>query len=159
MSLFRIVFILFLSIPVVEIYFLIKVGEWVGAWPTVLLVISTAVIGVILLRRQGLATFQRAQMQLSRGEVPATAMLEGLMLFFAGALLLTPGFVTDSIGFAMLIPPVRRIIARRVLAMGVGTIIGGVGPGAGSFRPGVTRPDQPSHDSRTIEGEVTSRDD
>lgn len=115
MSFFRILFLLFLSIPLLEIYLLLKVGSSIGVLATVALVVLTAVVGVWLLRLQGFATLAKAQASLAKGEVPADTMLEGVMLFIAGALLLTPGFFTDAIGFLFLIPISRQWIARSIL--------------------------------------------
>ena len=80
----------------------------VGALLTIGLVVFTAMLGAVLVRAQGFSTFARVQMQLAKGHVPAVEMIEGLMLFLAGALLLTPGFFTDAIGFVLLTPPLRR---------------------------------------------------
>ena len=80
----------------------------VGALLTIGLVVFTAMLGAVLVRAQGFSTFARVQMQLAKGHVPAVEMIEGLMLFLAGALLLTPGFFTDAIGFILLTPPLRR---------------------------------------------------
>ena len=106
----RIFFLVFLFVPLIEIYFLIKIGSMVGAGYTILLVVFTAVLGAFLVRAQGFATFARVQMQLGKGQLPALEMFEGLFLFVAGALLLTPGFFTDAIGFVFLTPPLRRKI-------------------------------------------------
>jgi UPF0716 protein FxsA len=103
-----VLFLLFLLIPLVEIYFLIQVGSVIGAIPTVALVVFTALLGAMLLRFQGLATLQRTRSTLSQGQVPAIEMFEGVLLVFSGALLLTPGFVTDAIGFLLLVPPFRK---------------------------------------------------
>ena len=97
-------------IPVVEIYFLIQVGEQIGALWTVLLVVLTAVIGVRLLKQQGLSTLMKAQQKMQTGALPATEMVEGIGLLIAGAFLLTPGFFTDFIGFLLLIPASRKAI-------------------------------------------------
>lgn len=105
---FRILFLLFLTVPVLEIYLLIQVGSVIGALPTVGIVILTAVIGAYLLKQQGLSTLTRVQNTLQHGEIPAIEMLEGLVLIVTGALLLTPGFFTDAIGFLMLVPAIRR---------------------------------------------------
>ena len=96
----------------VEIYFLIKVGNLIGAIPTIALVVFTALLGAMLLRLQGLMTLQRARLSMMQGKIPAMEMLEGMALVAAGALLLTPGFVTDSIGFVLLIPPARKALIR-----------------------------------------------
>ena len=105
-----ILFLLFLLVPLVEIYFLIKVGSLIGAIPTIALVVFTALLGAMLLRFQGLVTLQRTRTTMARGELPALEMLEGVLLVFAGALLLTPGFVTDAFGFALLVPPLRQAL-------------------------------------------------
>jgi UPF0716 protein FxsA len=105
-------FLIFLVIPLVEIYFLIKIGSAVGAALTVFLVVFTAMLGAFLVRTQGFSTLARVQMQLARAEVPAMEIMEGVFLFVAGALLLTPGFFTDAIGFVFLTPPLRRGIIK-----------------------------------------------
>jgi UPF0716 protein FxsA len=97
----------FLLVPIVEIYLLIQVGNVIGAGWTVLLVVMTAVIGVWLLRIQGLSTLMRAQRRLQDNELPAAEILEGVALVVAGAFLLTPGFATDTLGFLLLFPPTR----------------------------------------------------
>lgn len=104
----KILIVLFIAIPVIEIYLLIQVGSVIGAIPTILMIIGTAVLGAALLRMQGISTFQRVQSAMQRGEIPAIEMLEGLILLISGALLLTPGFFTDAIGFIALVPPLRR---------------------------------------------------
>lgn len=148
MPLFRLFLILFIAIPLIEIYFLIQVGEVIGAWPTVLLVVLTAVIGVGLLRWQGTTTLMRFQTELARGGLPAMPLFEGVLLLVAGALLLTPGFVTDAIGFILLIPPLRRAMIRWALHHGV----------VRSVTPPGGRPDQPRR-HRTIEGEFQRKND
>ena len=111
MRIFPIGLALFILIPLIEIFLFIKVGASIGAFNTILLILATAVIGVALLRRQGMSTFQKVQSQMQQGELPALGMIEAVMLFFAGALLLTPGFFTDTIGFILLIPPLRKVLA------------------------------------------------
>lgn len=105
---FRLLFALFLIVPVLEMYLLIKVGSLIGAFPTILAVILAAVLGIVLLRIQGLATLQRVQQSLARGELPAREMLEGVVLFAGGVLFLAPGFLTDALGLLCLVPAVRR---------------------------------------------------
>jgi len=92
---------------------LLKVGSFIGAFYTVALVLMTAVIGVSLLKRQGLSAFVRANQKMQAGQMPVAEMGEGLMLAVAGALLLTPGFVTDGIGFLLLTPGVRGFLAAK----------------------------------------------
>lgn len=108
----RFLFLIFIIIPIIEITLLINVGQAIGAWYTVGLVLLSAFIGVNMLRYQGLSTLARAQQRLNAGEVPAREMVEGIVLAVGGALLITPGFLTDAIGFCCLIPPTRRLIAR-----------------------------------------------
>lgn len=145
--------LVFFLTPIVEMYLLIEVGGYIGAWPTIGLVMITAVIGVALLRVQGLATLTRGVGRLNRGELPAREMVEGLLLAVAGALLLTPGFVTDGIGFLLLTPPTRMLIATRILGrVQIVTPEGPFGPGMGpDINPG--RSGQPGSDSTVIEGE------
>lgn len=112
-------FILFIIIPLFEIYLFIQVGDQVGALNTVALVVLTAVIGVLLLRWQGVQTLMRARERMAAGEVPAQQMLEGMLLAVGGILLLVPGFFTDAIGFALLIPLLRRGIYRLLKARAV----------------------------------------
>jgi len=145
MSPFTVLLLVFLTVPLIEIYLLIKVGGVIGAWPTVLLVVLTAVVGAFLIRLQGLSTLQRVQLAMMRGEVPALEMLEGAVLVICGALLLTPGFFTDTLGFLLLIPSLRRWLILRFFR-------GPGGPGAppgGS--PGPRGP-------LTLDGEYTRED-
>lgn len=100
--------LIFIAVPLIEIGVFIKVGGFLGAWPTIGLVVLTAMIGTWLIRLQGLATLARAQSALERDELPVAEIFDGLCLLLAGALLLTPGFATDTVGFALLLPPVRH---------------------------------------------------
>ena len=129
------VFILFLVVPFVEIYLLVEIGARIGAPWTILLVVLTAIVGAQLVRIQGLATWQRFQASLARNELPATALLEGLCLLIAGALLLTPGFFTDAAGFACLIPPFRRVLIRRFLQRSVWKVAQGRAQAPDSSEP------------------------
>ncbi len=125
MTPFHILFAVFLLVPLLEIYLLIKVGGIIGGGWTVALVVGTAAVGAWLVRAQGLSTVQRVQSTLQQGGFPAVEMLEGLAIFLAGALLLTPGFFTDAIGFACLLPPLRRSLVVRALRSGLGSPPGG----------------------------------
>jgi len=102
--------------PILEMYLLIRLGGYFGAWPTIALVVATAVVGVALLRRQGPAAVNRVMVRMQAGEVPALELAEGALLAVAGILLLTPGFVTDAVGFLLLVPPCRSWVGRRLLA-------------------------------------------
>lgn len=150
MHFFQILLLAFLLIPVLEIYLLIKVGSIIGAVPTILIVVFTAVLGAYLLRMQGFATMTRLQTSVAQGQLPAATMVEGALLLLAGALLLTPGFFTDAVGFILLVPPLRRRLAEWLLRRGmVGMVYGdGAGP-HGWGHGGADRSQGP----RTIEGE------
>jgi UPF0716 protein FxsA len=112
----RFLFLLFIVMPIVEITLLIKVGESIGVWNTVGLVLLSAFIGVNMLRYQGLSTLARAQQRANAGEIPGREMVEGIVLAVGGALLVTPGFVTDVIGFSCLIPYTRRAFANALIS-------------------------------------------
>jgi UPF0716 protein FxsA len=148
--LFRIFLALFILVPLLEIYLLITVGGIIGAVPTVFMVVFTALLGALLLRHQGLYTLGKVQAAVARGELPTAAMLEGVVLIISGALLLTPGFFTDTIGLLGLIPPLRQRLILAVLERGViATMQRG---------PGATRPtDRPGH--RTLDGDYRREDD
>ena len=148
MRIAQIVFLFFLAIPFLEIYLLLQIGGIVGVMPTVLLVVFTAVLGAWLLRQQGFATWQRLQASMAKGEVPAFEMIEGPILLVGGALLLTPGFFTDAIGFACLIPQTRRKFAQYIIEKGLFK----VQPG-GPFQQ--TKPKQ----ENIIEGEFKKEDE
>jgi UPF0716 protein FxsA len=109
-----VLFLIFILVPIVEMYILIKVGAMIGGLYTIGLVLLTAIIGVSLLKKQGLSTFMTAQQKLQTGQMPITEIAEGLMLAVTGALLLTPGFVTDAFGFIMLTPVLRQLLAKKV---------------------------------------------
>lgn len=147
---FQTVFLFFLIIPFIEIYLLLKIGGIVGVMPTILLVVFTAVLGAWLLRQQGLATWQRLQNNLAQGAVPAFEMIEGPILLVGGALLLTPGFFTDVLGFACLIPVTRQKLAQYIIDKGV------LKAAAASTTSGGQQPK--SKPSEVIEGEFKKED-
>lgn len=134
-------FLVFLLTPIVEMYLLIRVGGYLGAWPTVALVVLAAVAGVALVRTQGLATLTRGMRRLEGGQLPAQEMVEGLVLAVAGVLLLIPGLLTDVLALLLLVPPLRHRLARRMLARATAA-------GPGGHRPGPR--------SEIIEGEFES---
>lgn len=138
--------LIFVGAPLLELYVLIEVGSQIGALPTILLSIFTALLGGLLVRVQGFAVIFRAQEQMARQEVPAIELLEGAMLLVVGLALLLPGFITDAVGFLLLIPPVRRAVILWVLHS------------RGVLRPGEPlRPDTQQKD-RFIEGEYHRED-
>lgn len=133
---------IFVIVPLIEIYVLIQVGSQIGASTTIILVVSTALLGASLVRLQGLSALTRIHTALAQGETPAVPLLEGAMLLVAGALLLTPGFFTDALGFLVLVPRLREQAARwlllRLLTQGTWS--------------------QESAHSRTIEGDYRRED-
>jgi UPF0716 protein FxsA len=107
-----ILFLLFVAMPFVELALLIYLGQLLGFWPTIVIVIVTAVIGAFVLQRQGLQTMRRISQAMASGEPPIEPVVDGFFIAIAGAFLLTPGVITDGIGLALLVPPVRRAVAR-----------------------------------------------
>lgn len=103
---------LFIALPILELYVIIQVGQAIGVLPTVGLMLLTAVAGGVLARSQGRATWGRFTAAMREGRVPAREVLDGAMIIFGGALLLSPGFVTDVLGIALLLPPARAGIRR-----------------------------------------------
>ena len=143
----KLLFILFLLVPLGEIYVLLKVGGLIGALPTVAMVVLTAVTGAALIRIQGLSTLARVRQALDQGQLPAMELLEAACLLTAGALLLTPGFITDGFGFMLLIPVMRRNMILALLKRGI--LRAGVKAGPAS---------QTSKTGRIIDGEFTRND-
>ncbi len=104
----------FILIPMLEIAVFIEVGGWIGLWPTLGLIMLTALLGTWQLRTQGLATLERAKLQLDQGKMPAKELFNGACLLIAGVLLLVPGFVTDVIGGLLFIPALREALRRTI---------------------------------------------
>lgn len=157
MALFLIV--AFLLIPIAEIAVFIQVGDLVGLWPTLFGIVLTAIIGGLLVRRQGFETLRRSRASMDRNELPVAELFDGLCILIAGALLLTPGFLTDTMGFLLLVPPLRALLRKSLWAelMRRGTFVhvdrGGGGP-RGPFGRGQHRRGDGA-DGQVIEGEFT----
>ena len=111
---FRVLFLLFILIPIIEISVLMQVGAWFGLWPTIAIVIITAWLGAKYVKQQGLATLQSVQNKMAQGQMPSDEIVEGLLLLVAGVVLVTPGFVTDIVGLLILFPPIRKSIVKKV---------------------------------------------
>ncbi|ETW99199.1 MAG: hypothetical protein ETSY1_15895 [Candidatus Entotheonella factor] len=103
-------FAVFLIVPLIELALLLTIGAQIGIWSTLAIIISTAMLGASLTRREGLKTWLQFQEKLTTGALPNEELLDGLMILVAGAVLLTPGFLTDAIGFILLIPGSRRVV-------------------------------------------------
>jgi UPF0716 protein FxsA len=115
MNIFRLFFIAIVVISCLELYVLIAVGSVLGGFLTIMLIIASAALGSFLLKQQGLATWQRLQATISRHETPAYELMEGFLILLGGALLLTPGFITDAVGLMCLLPSLRQNIIKIVL--------------------------------------------
>jgi UPF0716 protein FxsA len=103
-------FLAFTLIPLAELYLLIKIGSMIGAGTTIVIVLLTGFIGAYLARMQGAHTMNKVRMNMARGVAPAGELVDALLIFAAGVVLLTPGFLTDTAGILLLIPPVRATI-------------------------------------------------
>ena len=160
----------FVVVPVAEIYLLIQVGQVIGAWWTVLLLIASGVAGSYLVKREGGRAWRALQQALAEHRMPAKELADGALILIGGTLLLTPGFLSDLVG-AFLILPFTRPVARRVLARVITRrLVVATRPGAGAFgpqpgsagftAPGYTAPQTapgPGHGD-VIRGEVVDRD-
>lgn len=113
---FPVLLFLFIVVPIVEIGLFVQVGGFFGLWPTLTLVLITAVVGASLVRSQGLATLMAVQTKLQQGELPAQQIIEGVMLAVSGVLLLTPGFMTDAFGMFVLLPAPRAMLAKQLMS-------------------------------------------
>lgn len=140
MRLGPVLFIVFLLVPLLEIYLLLEVGGVIGVGWTIFAVVFTAIVGAALVRMQGFSTLNRIRTQMDQGQLPAVELFEGVFLLVAGALLLTPGFFTDAVGFACLTPPFRRGVIHYLIRRG--TIVHGR-PGPGGPGPSGPTPGEP----------------
>ena len=116
MNIFARLALLFVIVPLLELALLIQMGQWVGFWPTIGLVVFTGLTGAWLARMQGLRTMWRLRYDLANGRVPGQAIMDGMAVLAGGALLLTPGIITDVIGFGLLVPRTRHVIQKRIMA-------------------------------------------
>ena len=152
--------LLFVVVPVVEIYLLIQVGQVIGPWWTVLLLIASGVAGSYLVKREGGRAWRALQQALAEHRMPAKELADGALILIGGTLLLTPGFLSDLVG-AFLILPFTRPVARRLLTRVVTrklVTVGGVaytgGPDPSTSRPGTRR--SPGTDESVVRGEVVN---
>jgi UPF0716 protein FxsA len=155
-----ILIVLFIAVPIAEIYVIIKVGELIGVLPTIALLIADAVLGSMLLRQQGRTAWRRFNAAIAEGRFPGREVADGLMVTVGGTLLLTPGFITDIGGLLLLIPPSRallrrglfRYLRRRFVLVGPA---GAYGPPGGGYEepPGGRRPHDFEGSAREVPGE------
>jgi UPF0716 protein FxsA len=156
--------IIFIVIPLIELAVILKVNSFIGIGWTLGLIVITAFVGVKLLRQQGISTLLRANQKMQQGQIPAQELAEAFLLALAGALLLTPGFVTDAFGFILLVPATRRALVHKVIAFITPRMMtGGSFQSTSSFQEGsfkdVHSQNDRSQDKITvIEGEYTKDD-
>lgn len=146
-----------IAVPIIEIYVIIQIGEVIGPWWTILLLVLDAVVGSWLIKHEGRRAWQALQSALQQGRLPATELADGILILVGGTLMLAPGFVSDAFGMLMILP-FTRPIGRRVLAGIVGRrlVVMATPPGAGA--PGGARTHtRPGHDD-VIRGEVIDPD-
>ena len=152
--------LVFIVVPIIELFVIIQVGEAIGVLPTIALLIADSILGSALMRSQGRVAWRKFNAALSEGRVPHREVIDGALVIFGGALLLTPGFVTDILGIALLLPPtralVRGVVARRLLPRLVATGLGGIAGGTG--RAGGARPRPRPADAGDVEGTATEID-
>jgi UPF0716 protein FxsA len=158
--------LLFIVVPIVELYVILQVGQAIGVLPTIALLIADSILGSVLMRSQGRAAWRRFNAALAEGRVPHREVLDGVLVIFGGALLLTPGFATDVLGVLLLLPPTRAVIrgvlVRRLLPRMVASSLGGIGrsPGGGPGAPHGPRAGRtPDPRGADVEGSATEVDD
>jgi len=128
-TVFGLLTLAFIAMPILEIWLIFQVGGAFGAGTTIGLIVVTAIVGAALAKHQGFAVIQRTQRALATGQEVGLSMVEAAMVLAAGIMMLLPGFITDGIGIALLIPPIRRLFARAVIARFRSRMSGGGGPG------------------------------
>jgi UPF0716 protein FxsA len=158
----QVILLLFILIPIIEIAVFIQVGDILGLATTIAVVIITAVLGVNLLKKQGLKAWSEIQLKMAQGQVPALEMASAAQLLFAGGLLLTPGFVTDAVGFSLMVPAVRTLVAQFLMRRW--TIQASQFSHQSSFNTSsefkassIQKESPPNQNKRTIEGEFEDR--
>lgn len=140
---FRFLVIAFIVVPIIEIYLIVQVDAAIGGWETLALLVLDSVIGAWLVRREGFSILAKVQTALGRGSLPTNELIDGMLVLFAGALMLTPGFLTDGLGFILLLPPTRAVVRNALKRRFAGRISVGGGSfgapfGATFGGPGVT---------------------
>ena len=122
--------LLFIVVPIVELYVIIQIGQAIGILPTIALLILDSVLGAALMRSQGRAAWMRFNRALAEGRIPGQEVMDGALVIFGGALLLTPGFLSDILGLILLLPPTRAIVRTLLLRRFAGRIVAGAASGA-----------------------------
>jgi UPF0716 protein FxsA len=157
--------LLFIVVPIAELAVIIQVGQSIGLLPTIVILLADSIIGAVLLRSQGRATWRHFTQTLRAGRPPARELLDGALVLVGGALLLTPGFITDITGFLLLLPPtravIRKLLSRRVLDRMMRGMVGGTrgaGMRRGSWPPGGAGARPARHDPGDIDGTAVDTD-
>jgi UPF0716 protein FxsA len=148
--------LLFIIVPILEIYVIIQVGQAIGAWWTIALLIADSILGSMLMRSQGRAAWRRFNEAIAAGRVPAREVFDGVLIIFGGALLLTPGFATDVFGLLLLLPPTRAVFRALLVRRFGGRIVAGAVSGVGA-RARRGRPQAPG--SYDVEGTASDAPD
>jgi UPF0716 protein FxsA len=155
-------FVIFIVVPIAELYVLIQVGQAIGALPTIGLLIADSILGAALMRSQGRAAWRRFNLALSEGRIPHREVLDGVLVIFGGALLLTPGFLTDILGLILLLPPTRALVRTVLVRRFGGRIVSGAASGAGArmgnmftFQTRGPRGARPPRHDDVVDGEAT----
>jgi UPF0716 protein FxsA len=135
--------VLFIVVPIAELYVIIQVGQAIGIWPTLFLLLADAILGSLLLRHQGRGAWRRFNEALAARRFPGKEVVDGLLIVVGGTLLLAPGFLTDIVGIFLLVPPTRAIVRRLLRRFTIGrfAVVGMAMPGPGA--PSGERPTRP----------------
>jgi UPF0716 protein FxsA len=143
--------VLFIVVPIAELYVIIQVGEAIGLWPTLALLLADALLGSFLLKHQGRGAWRRFNEALAQRRFPGKEVVDGLLIVVGGTLLLTPGFLTDIVGLVLLVPPTRAIIRRLLRRFTIGRfmVVG---------MPGSARPQDPRGGSRPYDFDVSAEE-
>jgi UPF0716 protein FxsA len=161
---FLLLTVLFLVVPIVELYVIVQVADGIGTLETIGLLILVSFLGAWLVRREGMGVMRKVQAQLAEGKMPTTQLVDGALILFAGALMLTPGFVTDAFGVFLLLPPTRILVRKALMTqfkgrITVGTIGARMGPnvrfGAPIFDVDSTEQVSPDHVDLTRDNDDT----
>jgi UPF0716 protein FxsA len=148
---FLVLLVLFIVVPIIEIYVIIQVGQAIGALPTIALLIADSIAGSLLMKSQGRAAWRRFQAALAEGRMPGREVVDGVLVIFGGAFLLTPGFCTDVIGALLLLPPTRALFRRLLVRRFTFAVLSDM---PSPRRPGASRPP----DGADVEGTATEID-
>jgi len=154
--------LLFILVPIAELWAILQVGQLIGVWPTIALLIVDSLLGAWLLRHQGRASWARFRGALTAGRVPATETADGALVILGGTLLLTPGFLSDALGLVLLIGPtralVRRIVLRRAVTLGAAGLGGPAVWTVRGARVYRARPGRPARRDYDVEGTAVDAD-